>query len=525
MQKRAEVRLDDARGEGCALTVESQQLQDSKSGFSMLICVALIVITLGVYLQVGGHGFLNYDDPDYITDNAHVTTGLSARNVGWALTAVEAANWHPLTWVSHMTDVQLFGLNPGAHHLTSLFFHIVATIVLFLFLSRITGCLWRSSFVAALFALHPLHVESVAWVSERKDVLSAFFCFLTLSLYTRYVESKNPFLYLLALGSFALGLMSKPMLVTLPALMLLLDFWPLDRYKEKEPLPSIAASMKEKTPFFACSLFSAWITMYAQQQGGALRSLGGGNLLFRFENAVVSYARYIGKMIWPQNLAIPYPLPPYIPTLQLVCSLLLLAAVSVAVLLLLKRQPYLAVGWFWFLITLIPVIGIIQVGNQAIADRYTYIPLVGLFIMAAWGVPALVSSMPYRESVLSVTAALVVAASAVLTWNQVHYWRNDASLFGHAVQVTESNHIAYSYLGLDRAKRGDMDGAIKELQTSLRIYPKDFEVRNLLGQVLNMKGRVNEAIRQYEIALALRPDYPEAQYNLKEALKKAQGTL
>ena len=480
----------------------------------------LIAITLAVYWQVGDHEFLDFDDTVNVTRNSHVATGITGANTIWAFTSVHGANWHPITWLSHQLDAQLFGMNPRGHHLTSVIIHAVTAVILLLLLFRLTGSLWQSSFVAALFALHPSHVESVAWVAERKDVLSAFFWFLTLLLYAEYAAKRRPALYLLALSSFVLGLMAKPMLVSLPLVMLLMDFWPLNRYSPKgqesvrhsfsgADSPLIAL-VKEKIPFFVCSLFSAAVTIYAQRTGGAMSNLEAMPVGLRIENALVAYAKYIVQTLWPHDLAIIYPMSSSYPLWQTIGALLVLALVSAATILARRRYPYLLTGWFWFLITLVPVIGLIQVGIQSMADRYLYIPQTGLFIMVAWGVPALARDLPCRQYLLGLLAGAVLMAVTALTWHQLGYWRNGLTLFQHAIDVTTGNYIAHGNVGLALFNKGDLAGAIREYSRVIAIKPDDYRAHNNLGLALASIWDLDGAIREYRLALAIKPDFPEA---------------
>jgi hypothetical protein len=334
----------------------------SKKRHLGLICMGLVIVIFAVYMQTANHQFLTLDDNDYVTNNPHVTSGITGENIIWAFTSVDEANWHPVTWLSHMADVQFYGMNPQGHHLTNVVIHTVSSLLLLFFLLRVTGSLWQSSFVAVLFAIHPLHVESVAWVAERKDVLSAFFWFLTLFVYSEYVAKLKPTLYILSLFSFVLGLMSKPMLVTLPIVMLLMDFWPLDRYRHDEKgnrLRRLKALIKEKIPFFVFSLMSAGVTIYAQGKGGAIKRFDVIPFGFRVENALISYVRYIIKTLWPHDLAVLYPIPLTYPLWQCIGSLILLLLISGATIWVGRQHPYLTVGWCWFLITLLPVIGLI----------------------------------------------------------------------------------------------------------------------------------------------------------------------
>ena len=490
---------------------------------TVLICLALILFAVAVYLQVGNHQFLNFDDDVYVTANPHVASGITAKNILWAFTSVDAANWHPVTWLSHMADVQFYGMNPRSHHLTSVAIHAISTAILFLLLFRITGARWQSSIVAALFALHPLHVESVAWVAERKDVLSAFFWFLTLLLYAEYATKRKPALYLFTLASFVLGLMSKPMLVTLPVVMLLIDYWPLNRFRsreEREGAQSLLALVKEKIPFFVCSFLSSVATIIAQHSGGAIKSLNATPPLLRIENALVAYVTYIGKTLWPRDLAVLYPIPPSFPLWQVIGSLLILLLVSAATIRAIRHYPYLAVGWGWFVVTLVPVIGLVQVGVQARADRYTYIPLTGLFIMAVWGIPDVAKGLKYREGILMLLAGAVITVSAALSWQQLGYWQDNDSLYRHTLNVTADNYVIHNNLGIVLANRWNLDAAIQEFQEALRINPKYSEAHYNLGMTFAIKGNVDAAIQELQEALRLNPEHPKAQLNLGVALEQ-----
>ena len=530
------------------------------------LCLLLALVTLVVFLPVARQGFVNYDDSDYVTENAHVLSGLSWANVLWAFTTGHASNWHPLTWLSHMLDCQLFGLKAGAHHLVSVGFHIANALLLLLLLRRMTGALWPSALVAALFALHPLHVESVAWASERKDVLSGFFFLLTLGAYVRYVEVlslksnvqspasgvRNPkpegrspkpssarpvrqpgphdgasrfthlppsIFYLLALTWFALGLMSKPMLVTVPCVLLLLDYWPLRRFELSTLNPRLSALPRliaEKAPFFVLAAASSVITFIVQRKGGAVSTslpFGG-----RIANALVSYVRYIGKMFWPTGLSILYPHPGHWPAWQVIAAAALLLAISLAVLLLARRQPYLVVGWLWFCGMLIPAIGLIQVGIQSMADRYTYLPLIGLFIMLAWGINDRVPCRPWRAPALAVGGASVLAACAFFTVRQIQFWRDSAALFGHAVKVTRNNYLAYNNLGFYLSGLGKTAEAMENYRLALKINPAYEDALNNMGYALAGQKKYSEAIQYYKAALRIRPHQPEVHNNLGNAL-------
>ena len=497
--------------------VSSPIVKERTKKYVGLLCLGLITAIFAIYLQVGNHQFLNFDDNYYVTNNSHVATGMTGKNIIWAFTSVDEANWHPITWLSHMADVQFYGMNPRGHHLTNVVIHTVSSMLLLLFLLRVTGSFWQSSFVAALFALHPLHVESVAWVAERKDVLSALFWFFTLIFYAEYVAKRKRALFMLSLFSFVLGLMSKPMLVTLPIIMLLMDFWPLDRYRHEEQEQGlrqlsgrVLALIKEKIPFFVCSLLSAVVTIYAQNKGGTLQSFDVVPLQLRIENALIAYIKYIVKTLWPHDLAVYYPLTPSIPLWQVIGSLLVLVLLSAATIRAGRQSPYLPVGWFWFLITLLPVIGLIQVGEQSMADRYSYIPVIGLFIMAAWGVPDLTRGVQQREGILALLAGVVIIASAAQTWKQLGYWRDNISLYRHALQVTTGNYNINCNLGNAFASNGDLDAAIPEYQEALRIHPNFMEAHYNLGNAFARKGDLDAAIREYQEALRISPNDTKA---------------
>lgn len=493
---------------------------------SACICLALIVIVFAVYLQVGNHAFLNYDDNIYVTGNPHVADGISAKSIIWAFTTFEASNWHPITWLSHMIDAELYDMDPAGHHLTSVAIHAISTVLLFLLLLRISGLPWHSSCVAILFAVHPLHVESVAWIAERKDVLSALFWFLTLLWYAHYTAQQRRLYYLLALASFVVGLMAKPMLVTLPIVMLLLDYWPLNRYPlEVSGHPSdrrarLKELLREKIPFLACALASSVITVFAQRSGGAIKSLGAIPFPLRVENALVAYATYIGNILWPDDLAVLYPIPPAYPFWQVSGSLLLLLLISVATVRARRRFPYLVMGWLWFLVTLLPVIGLIQVGVQSMADRYTYLPSIGLFIMAVWGIPDLVRGLKYRVAILAVLAAAVISAKTAVTWQQIGYWRDNFSLYEQALEETSNNYVIHNNLGSAYANSWNLEAAIREFREAVRIKPTYSEAHYNLGIALAMKGDTDAAIGELREALRLNPGNAKAYYNLGIALEQ-----
>jgi len=530
-----------------------------------LACLFLVIVTLAVYWQVGNHAFVNYDDNEYVTENRHVQAGLTPESITWAFTATHASNWHPLTWLSHMTDCQIYGLNPRGHHLTNVLFHILNSILLFLIFRRMTGAFWKSAFVAALFALHPLHVESVAWVAERKDVFSTFFWMLTMGSYVWYVERPGASRYLLILLFFILGLMAKPMLVTLPFVLLLLDYWPLGRFQVKKPAPvqisdeeppkdtkgkkikaqrhtaknavqenEITTSdyqwlralplIREKIPFFVFAATSSVVTFIAQQSGGAVRSFDILPLTVRVSNAFVSYISYIVKMIWPYNLAVLYPHPNDFPIWQAAGACLLLILISFITIRTIRRFPYLIVGWLWYLGTLVPVIGLVQVGIQSMADRYTYIPLIGIFIIIAWGISDLAERCNYRKDLLIVTSAILLSILTVVTWFQVRHWSNSITLFKHAINVTANNYMIHNNMGTALAELGKIDAAIAHYAEALQINPGYAKAHNNLGNALDRQGRVDEAIDHYAEALRINSGYAKAHYNLGNVLAR-QGRV
>jgi Flp pilus assembly protein TadD len=508
----------------------------------VLIGLLLVTVTFAVFWQVRHHGFIELDDPVYVRDNAPVQCALSKKSVSWALRTYHAGLWIPLTWLSIMVDFQLYGLDPGGYHLTNVILHLFNTLLLFLLLTRMTGLLWRSALVAALFALHPLHVESVAWVTERKDVLSTVFWLLTIWAYLRYVERPTFVRYLLALLAFALGLMAKPMVVTLPCVLLLLDYWPLNRLAVNLPgtsldsqnhavsgpgphKSSVLTLIREKIPFFVLSSAVGVVTVLAQASAGAVKSVELFPFKARLANAAVSYLSYIGKMFWPRNLAVFYPHPlTGISMSKAAAAGLLLVVVSIAVVRKARGHPYLAVGWLWYLGTLVPVIGLLQVGSQGLADRFTYVPLIGLFIMIGWGVPHLVPSWRYRSFVLRAAGATVVLSLALCTHLQLHHWKNSQTIFTHALEVTQNNYLAHNNLGTLLVEQGKFEEAALHFRRGVEIKPDYARAWYNLALVMLRRGRPDEAATKFRRALAVRPDYPEAHNQLGSALFQ-QGKL
>jgi tetratricopeptide (TPR) repeat protein len=482
--------------------------------------IALVALNIAVYQSLRHSDFVRFDDPDYVTHNPQVTAGLTLRGLTWAMTTGHAANWHPLTWLSHMIDVQLFGLSPGPHHLMNLLLHALNTVLLFVALRRMTSSVARSAFVAALFAVHPLHVESVAWVSERKDVLSAFFWMLTLLAYAAYARRVNVRRYTLVVFCFVLGLLAKPMVVTLPFVLLLLDVWPLRRmalWRDGQRVISAGDGalairlLGEKLPLFALAAASSIATVIVQRRGGAVGNLSAYPLGLRLENAIVNYVAYIWKMIWPARLSAFYPYRQSLSVWVVCAAALLLIAVTVAVVRGARSRPYLLVGWLWYLGTLTPVIGVVQVGLQSMADRYTYIPLIGLFIIIAWGVGDLAERwvLP-RRTALAAAAALVLAACATTARSQTETWRNSLTLWQHAVDVTSNNAYAQYNLGVVLVQAGRVDEGIARFREALRIDPGYADVHIDMGNALSDRGAADEALAEFATVVRLRPDYADA---------------
>ena len=497
-----------------------------------IICLALALVTLVVYWPITRHGFTNFDDDGYITGNSHVKSGLTWSGLVWAFKNTETTNWHPLTWISHMADCQLYGLNPGGHHLTNLLFHIANTLLLFLLLNELTGALWRSAFVAALFAWHPLHVESVAWAAERKDVLSAFFWMLTLLAYTRYVgeskvqSPKSKVFYGLSLLAFACGLMSKPMVVTLPFVLLLIDFWPLNRFhwtrKTSPPNSEAASAIKpnaglilEKLPFFALAAAGSVATYLVQKTGGAVSN---DTLPFRMANASWSYLRYILKTFWPEYLAVIYPFPSHsLAGLAIVAAALLVIGSGLFVFLA-GRHPCLPVGWFWFLGTLVPVIGLVQIGSQSMADRYLYIPSIGLFILVVWGLNDLFGAWPQKQKIVALAGTAALGGCLACTWVQIKYWQDSISLFRHAVEVTTDNYVAGACLAQALDAIGQEDEALALCTNAVRIEPNYPPGQFFLGMILLKQGKSGEALSHLSTAARLAPFDTTMHYNFGKVL-------
>ncbi|HSY74068.1 MAG TPA: tetratricopeptide repeat protein [Dongiaceae bacterium] len=485
-----------------------------------LVGLLLAFITLLVYLPAAHHTFVLYDDGDYVTENRVVQEGLTWAGIKWAFTTWHASNWHPLTWISHMADCQLFGLNPGGPHCVNVLFHAANTVLLFALLLRLANKIWPAAFVAALFAWHPLHVESVAWISERKDVLSTFFGLLALLSYARYTKENCRRSFWFALVFFALGLLAKPMLVTLPFVMLLLDYWPLQRFSIFNFQISTAKKLIfEKWPFFLLSATSCVVTFLAQRES-AVVSLAGFPLDLRLANVVLSYGRYLAKAVWPVNLVIIYPLHSQFSWIELLVTMAALVVLSLLAWRERGRFPYLLVGWLWFLGTLVPVVGFVQVGNASMADRYTYFPLVGIFIAVAFGIRDLAKKIPVSNAMIATLAGLVLATCMALTEEQLSYWGNDESLFAHAAAVIKDNEVAHLNLGVAFERQGQFHEAMGEYRRAMQIDPKRVQNHNNVANLLDETGKTNEALAEYQLALKLDPQAEPAHDNFGTLLVK-----
>jgi tetratricopeptide (TPR) repeat protein len=528
-----------------------------------LIAVLLALVTIAIYWPATGHDFINFDDPLYITDNPHIRAGLTWEGLAWAFGRVhgEGTYWHPVSWVSHMVDCQLYGLKPRGHHLTNVLVHAANAVLVFLVFRRMTGAFWRCVVLAALFALHPLQVDSVAWVAERKNLLSAFFWLLTTWAYVRYAEKSvassqwsvvrppsavllrrtggpwflsplpSYIFYLLCLSFFALGLMCKPVLVTLPFVLLLLDYWPLRRFdlstlnsppRQSEvtagQLSTILRLVREKIPFLVLAAASSLITLLAHHVLGMLDSVARLPLDRRVENALVSYVRYLGKTFWPSRLAVFYPYPAVWPRWDVVTCGLLLLVISGLVLGTARRRPWLLVGWFWFLGVLVPFSGLVQAGAQALADRFMYVPAIGIMVAVIWGLHELARGGRYRPIGLAVAGGAAIILCLALTRQQIGYWSDSEALLQHALEVTENNYVVRHALGVALGKKGQIGEALRQFQEAIRLRPDRAEAHNDLGAALGKKGQIGEAIHQFQETIRLDPGYADAHDNLGAAL-------
>ena len=570
------------------------RLRASFPWWAVAMVLALMVLNLAVFAPVRHYDFVQLDDPVQVSENQHVAGGLTWGAIGWAFTSAHAGYWMPLVWLSHMTDVQIYGMKAGPHHVTNLLLHVANTLLLFGLLWRLTGSVGRSGFVAALFAVHPLHVESVAWITERKDVLSTLFWMMAIWAYVWWVHKRGAARYVLVVLTFALGLMAKPMIVTLPLVLLLVDVWPLgrlsgvglrpstlglgrpsssDRPKPEAHPPkprrerrhtrqgtrtkaqelrtrtgdqgpfdsrtsaalargrpagrdNLLALMVEKLPLFALALAGSIVAVLTQRAAGAVSDLQAAPFTLRVENALVSYVAYLGKMLWPAGLVPYYGFPQSIPAWQLAGAVLLLAAITLAVVRLAARCPYLLVGWFWYLVTLLPVIGLVQVGVQGMADRFTYVPLIGIFIMMAWGVPDLLARvrMPRREMMAAVAAVIVVVACAVSARAQVGYWRDSVSMWTRTTEVTMHTDAYHAHLALGSTLRlqGRLDEALSHFAEAARLQPRSAEAQYELGATYATQGRYEDAMSRLSQALRLKPDLAAAHLDLATVFARQQ---
>ncbi|MCE5212579.1 MAG: tetratricopeptide repeat protein [Deltaproteobacteria bacterium] len=483
----------------------------SLSKQKLIVYIFLILATLAVYGQVHQFDFVNIDDGVYVTLNSRVQSGMTPENLFWSFFTTYAEFWHPLTWLSLMFDYELYGLNAGGYHMTNLILHILSTLLLFRLFHRMTEALWPSAFVAAFFALHPLHVESVAWIAERKDVLSAFFWMLTLCLYVSYVENPTIKRYLLVLCGFVLALMSKPVVVTLPVIMILLDYWPLKRF-ESQKSNLFLWQLKEKAPFFVLSAVFSVAAYLAQYNPTAINYPLGS----RINNALVSFVTYLAKTFWPRELAVFYPFPLQISVWQFFGAIMLILFISIMAVLMIKRLPFLFTGWMWYAITILPVIGIIQVGKQAMADRYTYLPLIGVGIMLAWGVPLLFKRENVRQKVVWPVGILFLSLLAFWTWQQCSYWKNGMELFNHTLRVTKNNYLAHNNLGLALVAEGKIEEAVAQYNAALDIkslMPDHILVYNNRGIAYSRLGLYQKALDDLNQAIERKPDYADAYGN------------
>ncbi|UCF42745.1 MAG: tetratricopeptide repeat protein [Planctomycetota bacterium] len=493
----------------------------TKKRYVFLTYVVLGFGTIAAFERVRLNDFIYYDDDRYVTDNPQVKAGITRESIHWALTTTDIGYWHPLAMLSHMLDCELFGLNPYWHHLTSLFIHVANTLLLFWVFKRMTGAVWASSFVAAVFAVHPLHVESVAWISERKDVLSGLFWMLTMAAYVWYVERTSVVRYLLVVLGLSAGLMAKPMVVTLPFVLLLLDYWPLRRFQKSTRYYLIC----EKIPLFILTIGSSVVTYLAQQSAGATEMIGNLALSTRTNNALVCYVGYIKKMIYPSGLAILYPHPgDSLPVWKIIVCLFALFFVSAGVIYWGRQRRYLAVGWLWYLGTLVPVIGLVQVGVQAMADRYTYLSAIGIFIMITWGSAELASKWRYRRLVLPIVAGLLLAMMLVFTRIQVRRWQNNFTLFEHTLALTKNNYLIHNNYGGALLEKGRVEEAIRQFEKTLRINPGYTQGYNNIGVAFFKQGRRELAIAHWAKALELEGNCVDALNNLGWALATTEDT-
>jgi len=490
-----------------------------KKKYNYHIIIFLIVTSVIAFSPVAANEFINFDDNGYITENVRVQQGITLQNVQWALTTTYFSYWHPLTWLSHMLDWHLFGANASGHHLMSLFLHIGSVIFLFLFLYKTTNHIWPAAFAAALFSLHPLRVESVAWASERKDVLNIFFTVLCFYAYAFYADEKKVSRYVLCMLFFVLAVMSKPMAVTLPFVLLLLDYWPLNRWgnpyheNTKNGFSSVIKLIGEKIPFFCLSLAASAGAIWAQSKEGTVASLDNVPFIIRTSNAIVAYVSYLGKLLWPVNLAVFYPYEYVLPPWKILFSAAVILVITLIVMYYIRKKPFLFVGWYIYLGTLVPVIGLVQVGSQAMADRYTYVPSLGITFVLAWGIPSIIENQKLRKRFLAPVAVIFLSLLMLLTWQQCHYWKNSVTVFIHAISVTKNNALAHNQLGLAFYEQGRDREALYHFDKTILLQPAQDSAYNNRGAIYLKYGRTEQALQDFNKTLAVNPHYVKAYNN------------
>ena len=483
------------------------------------ILLFLVLISFLAFGRIADNDFINFDDTAYVSENIHIRSGINPASMKWAITTTYFSYWHPLTWLSHMLDWNLFGANASGHHIISLLLHIGAVIFLYLFLNKATGNAWISAFAAAFFAIHPLRTESVAWASERKDVLSMFFGMACLYVYAFYGQSPKLSKYFLCLILFALALMSKPTMVTLPFILLLLDYWPLSRWQNvwtapaKSKLHSAAKLIGEKIPLFCLTIAVCMVTFRAQNIDGQVASMEHLPILNRVGNALIAYTVYLGKTLWPENLAIFYPYEHSLPAGKIIFSVMILLSMTSLAFYYMKKFPFLFVGWFVYLGALVPVIGFVQVGNQAVADRYTYLPSIGLALILSWGISSLFRHHARRNKILFPPAMAILIIMVFLTWRQCGYWKNSIEIFSHALSATKSNYLAHNSRGIAYGEAGQYQKAIDDFNRAIFLKPDYFRAYNNRGFAYTKLGQYQNAIRNYDEAIRLKPDYARAYSN------------
>ncbi|MBN1364328.1 MAG: tetratricopeptide repeat protein [Syntrophaceae bacterium] len=493
-----------------------------KKKYTCLVIILLIVLACLALGRIAGNNFINYDDNKYITENNFIQYGINKESVKWAFTTTYFSYWHPLTWISHMLDWSIFGANPSGHHIAGLLLHISAVVFLFLFLNKATGDIWSSAFATAFFAIHPLRVESVAWASDRKDVLSMFFAMTCFYTYAFYAKSPKLTRYLLCLILFSLALMSKPTMVTLPFVLMLLDYWPLKRWLAEGRNNLAGKLIWEKIPFICLSIAVCFITFWAQNKDEQLASIEYLSLFNRVGNSLVSYTLYLGKTFWPANLAVFYPFNLSLSLWKIFISGIFLTVITIFVFYYIRKMPFLFVGWLTYLGTLIPVIGFIQSGGQSMADRYTYLPSIGVTFILAWGIPSLLKTENIRKKILLPATIAIITVMAFLTWQQCGYWRDSLNLFSHALRVTQNNYLAHNSRGIAYGELSQYQKAIDDFNKAIGLKPDYFKAYNNRGFAYFKLGHNKNAIRDYNEAILLKPDYAKA-YNNRGYIYLIQG--